>query len=73
MPLSTVATLPALFEQSVDRYGPRPMILEKVDGAWKSFTYDDVRALVHRCAAGLVRLGVKLQDRIALISEGRKE
>ena len=73
MPLSTVATLPALFEQSADRFGPRPMILEKVDGAWKSFTYDDIRTLVHRCAAGLIRLGVNKQDRIALISEGRKE
>jgi long-chain acyl-CoA synthetase len=66
-------TLPALFEAAVERYHDRVMFKEKRDGAWRESTYAEMRTLVHRCAAGLLALGLGKGDRVALISEGRRE
>jgi long-chain acyl-CoA synthetase len=66
-------TLPALFEASVERFAGNILVWEKRDGAWQGTTYGEMRALVHRCAAGLLDLGLEKGDRVALISEGRRE
>jgi len=66
-------TLPALFEHSVERFAENVLILERREGAWRGTTYAEMRTLVHRCAAGLMDLGLAKGDRVALISEGRRE
>ena len=66
-------TLPALFEASVERFASNVLIREKHEGTWQDTTFADMRTLVHRCAAGLMDLGLAKGDRVALISEGRKE
>ncbi len=66
-------TLPALFEASAARFTDNVLVREKRDGAWQETTYGELRALVHRCAAGLKDLGLAKGDRVALISEGRLE
>ena len=66
-------TLPALFEASVERFADNVLVKEKRDGAWQDTTYRELRALIHRCAAGLLDLGLARGDRVALISEGRLE
>ena len=66
-------TLPALFEASVERFADNVLVREKKNGAWQGTTYREMRALVHRCAAGLRDLGLATGDRVALISEGRRE
>jgi long-chain acyl-CoA synthetase len=66
-------TLPALFEASVERFADNTLVLENRDGAWRGTTYRELRALVHRCAAGFLDLGLAKGDRVALISEGRRE
>jgi len=66
-------TLPALFETSVERFAPNVLIREKREGTWQDTTFAEMRTLVHRCAAGLMDLGLAKGDRVALISEGRKE
>jgi long-chain acyl-CoA synthetase len=66
-------TLPALFESSVDRFAEHVLVYEKRGGAWQGTTYQELRTLVHRCAAGLLDLGLKKGERVALISEGRRE
>ena len=70
---STPSTLPALFEASVERFAGNALVLEKRDGAWQGTSYAEVRELVHRCAAGFLDLGLRKGDRVALISEGRRE
>ena len=67
------ATLPALFEASVERFADNVLVREKHDGTWDDTTYRELRTLVHRCAAGLRDLGLAKGDRVALISEGRRE
>ena len=66
-------TLPALFEASVERFADNVLVREKHDGTWQDTTYRELRTLVHRCAAGLRDLGLAKGDRVALISEGRRE
>ncbi len=66
-------TLPALFEASVERFAENVLFREKADGAWRDYTYREMRVLVHQCAAGLQALGLAKGDRVALISEGRRE
>jgi long-chain acyl-CoA synthetase len=72
-PAKRHATLPALFEDAVERFRTNVLVWEKRDGAWLGTTYGDLRTMVHRCAAGLLSLGLVKGDRVALISEGRRE
>jgi long-chain acyl-CoA synthetase len=69
----TSRTLPWLFETSVQRFSSNILIREKHEGAYRSFTYAEIREAVLRCAAGLHERGIKSGERIALLSEGRKE
>ena len=66
-------TLPALFEESVSRFPDHPFLLEKIDGTYRPLTYRQTREYVLRCAAGLVSMGIKRGDRIALVAEGRTQ
>ena len=70
---SNPTTLPALFEAVSQRFAGNTLVLEKHDGAWQPTTYAQMRALVHRCAAGFLALGLQKGDRVALIAEGRRE
>ncbi len=70
---SPARTLPALFERSVERFSQNTMVLEKREGAYRGRTYSEMRLLVHHCAAGLMQLGLRKGERVALIAEGRPE
>ncbi len=64
-------TIINLFEESVKKYANNPYLLEKTDDKYVGTTYKDVREKVYLFAAGLIAIGVKKGDRIALLSEGR--
>ncbi len=66
-------TIPALFEDSVRRFGPNVMMWEKRGGCYRGTTYREMQALVHKCAAGLLAVGLKKGERVALLSEGRSD
>jgi long-chain acyl-CoA synthetase len=66
-------TLPEMFEDCVTRHGSNVMMWEKGEGGYVGSTYREMQVLVHRCAAGLIHLGVRKGDRIALLSEGRND
>lgn len=66
-------TLPELFEASVERFASNVLVRERHGGVWRETTFAQMRTLVHRCAAGLMDLGLAKGDRVALISEGRTE
>lgn len=73
IPQSEVKTIPALFESSVSRFPSNIMMWEKKDATYSGTSYRDMRTVVHNCAAGLMSLGTRKADRIALISEGRND
>lgn len=66
-------TIPALFEDSVRKYGELPFLMQKTSHAYESITYQQVRKSVYEFAAGLMSLGIGKGDRVALLSEGRNE
>jgi len=66
-------TIPQLFEGSVAKYPDNVLVWEKKDGQYKGISFSSVREHVYRFAAGLMALGVKKGDRVALLSEGRSE
>ncbi len=66
-----MTTIIDLFEQSVDKYSANPYLWEKHSGHFSSTTYEQTRNEVYRLACGLLSLGVKDNDTIALLSEGR--
>jgi long-chain acyl-CoA synthetase len=66
-----VETIPSFFESCCDRFPGNVYLREKIGPAYTGTTYSETRVLVHRFAAGLIALGIRPGDRIALISEGR--
>jgi long-chain acyl-CoA synthetase len=66
-------TIIDLFEQSVRKFGNNRLMFEKKKDEFKSTSYKEIRESVLEFAAGLISLGVKKGDRIALLSEGRND
>jgi len=70
--MMTDRTIPRLFEDSVTQYGKNTMVWEKTATVYEKTTYDEMRDLIRNFAGGLIRLGLRRGDRIAILSEGRK-
>ncbi len=66
-------TLPALFEASVERFANNSFLLEKRGHRFEAMTYAQAKESVRAFGAGLVSLGIRKGDRIALIAEGRND
>ncbi len=64
-------TIPQLFEDSVEKFGPNVFLWEKTGERYEGLTYSELRRAVHQFAAGLMVLGLQKGDRVALISEAR--
>ena len=64
-------TIIDLLNRSVDKYANQPFLWEKLTDKYEPTTYRETRQQAHVLAAGLIRLGVKHGDKIALLSEGR--
>ncbi len=71
--MTPARTLPRLMETSAERYPGNILMLEKRGSRYEGTTYADMRARVHRFAAGLLALGLAKGERVALISEGRND
>jgi len=66
-------TLPNLFEESVRKYSNNPLMWEKKTDKYEPLTYGEMKSLVYKFAAGLLKLGLQKGDRATLISEGRND
>jgi len=67
------ATLCEMHRSAAVALGPRCALRYKLDGMWHDMSWHDVRRSADRAAAALIRLGVELGDRVALLSENRAE
>ncbi len=63
-------TIIDLFERSVEKYGAKTFLLEKRHHRFEPTTYAQTRELALEAGAGLVALGIRPSDRIAILSEG---
>ncbi len=66
-------TLNSLFNDCVEKYRDNVYLLENAGDGYKPTTYGETRTQVHRFAAGLLSLGIRKGDRLALLSEGRNK
>jgi long-chain acyl-CoA synthetase len=66
-------TLIDLLENSAQKYANNPYILEKKTDRYETLTYKETKEQVYKVAAGLLALGIKKGDRIALLSESRTD
>ena len=66
-------TLNQMFQQSVQSYPDSPAVASKTGKVYTSLTYREVGARVRTFASGLLALGIRKGDRIALVSENRPE
>ena len=64
-------TIPSFFEENVAKFPHNIYLWEKTGTKYEGTTYSQVKAMVEQFAAGLLSLGVKHGDRIALLAEGR--
>lgn len=65
-------TLIQFLNESVDKFADSPFLYEAREGVkYTSLTYKELQTKVREFAAGLIALGVKQGDRVALISEGK--
>jgi long-chain acyl-CoA synthetase len=63
--------LAVMWSNSVRRFKKKECLRVKKDGEWKSLTYAQVDEFVKNFALGLIDMGFKQGDRIALLSENR--
>ena len=64
-------TIPQLLARNVARYGDKPAYREKEFGIWQSWTWAETQGEVEALALGLLKLGVKEGDHIAIIGRNR--
>ena len=65
-------TIINLFEESVNKYPNNTYLWEKINDRFEPTTYKATYNEVKIMAAGLLSLGLKKDDKVALLSEGRK-
>ena len=66
-------TIPDLFEESVQKFSNNVLVLEKTTDKYENISYSDIHSNVYNFAIGLMDLGLKKGDRLALLAEGRSE
>ena len=64
-------TIIDLLNQSVEKYSENPFLWEKANKVFEPTSYRETKEQTHVLAAGLLKLGVKKGDKVALLSEGR--
>ena len=69
------STIPEMFDRLTTKYAAadRPMLMHKVDKQYREISFAQFRRKVELFALGLASLGVKKEDRVAIISENKPE
>lgn len=62
-----------MFLDAAAREGERPYLVARAGDGWKEWSWTQVAGQVRLLARGLVALGVKRGDRVALVAENRPE
>ncbi|HEY6394476.1 MAG TPA: AMP-binding protein, partial [Candidatus Binataceae bacterium] len=68
-----VATLSQNFEAQAQKYGARAFLKDKRDKVWTDRSWTEVSAAAGKLRAGLLGLGVRPGDRVAILSENCPE
>jgi len=72
--VSTPRTLNEIFFGAMERSASRPVAMRvKRQGAWVALSFKELKEQVHAFSIGLLELGVRPGDRVAILSENRPE
>jgi long-chain acyl-CoA synthetase len=66
-------TIIELLENSAQKFGNNPYLLEKKTDRYEAITYKETKQQAYAVGAGLLALGIKKGDRVALLSESRTD
>ena len=70
-PSGELDTVPKLLSRNAKRFGSKPANREKEFGIWQSWTWADVDEEVKALSLGLMALGLKPHDHVAIIGRNR--
>jgi long-chain acyl-CoA synthetase len=68
-----VSTLSQSFEEQARKYGARVFLKDKRDKVWTDHSWNEISEAAGKLRAGLLSLGVKPGDRVAILSENCPE
>ena len=66
-------TVMQLWETTLAHYGPAPALNDKINGKWRTFTYQQYYDLVVKFALGLVRLGISERSAVSILGYNSRE
>ena len=67
-------TLNDLYFDAIARFGERPVVMRaKIDGHWTDLSYRELEHRVRGLSLGLLELGIKPGEHVAILSENRPE
>lgn len=72
----SITTIPRLYKyltETLANQTTKPLMKHKVEGKYTPISYDEFKEHTDSLAYGLASLGVKAEDRVAIISENRPE
>jgi long-chain acyl-CoA synthetase len=67
--MTSAPSIAHAFEHNAAKYGSRAFLREKRDGAWSNFSWAEIAAASRRLRTGLLTLGLKPGDRVAILAE----
>ncbi|MDN5567861.1 MAG: AMP-binding protein, partial [Paracoccus sp. (in: a-proteobacteria)] len=70
-PLGELRSIPALLTRNVARFADRPAYREKEYGIWQSWTWAEAAEEIRALALGMMDLGLKPGDHVAIIGRNR--
>ena len=70
-PSGELRSIPALLARNVARFGDRPAYREKEYGIWQSWTWSQAADEIRAMALGMMDLGLKPGDHVAIIGRNR--
>jgi long-chain acyl-CoA synthetase len=63
------ATLAQAFDSQARKYGSRTLLKQKRDKVWRDFSWNQISEAAGKLRAGLIRMGIKPGDRVAILSD----
>ena len=66
-------TLPRMFFSQAERFGKGAAVMEGKSGQYRPISWENIAAEIREVAAGLIAMGVKPGDRVAVMSYNRPE
>jgi len=67
------ATIADLISRAAEMYADAPAVRQKIGDAWRDVTYTEVGEIVSEIGRGLIDLGIRQGDRVALLANTRPE